>query len=127
MNRTQLFAAGAGVLAGLAAVKAFSGKRINTLPYGYGMKVKKTVTINCPPEQLYEFWRNLENIPKLVGNELLSVETVDHNRSHWILRAPAGMMLEWDAEITIDRDGGMIGWRSLEDADIDNAGYVRFE
>jgi uncharacterized membrane protein len=55
------------------------------------------------------------------------VQVMDDRRSHWTLRAPGGVNLEWDAEITIDRPGEMIGWRSFDGADIDNAGYVRFE
>jgi len=127
MNRkAQLLIAGAGVAAGFYAVRSFVGKNINTLPYGSGIKLKKAVTVNCPAEQLYNYWRNLENLPKLFDN-VLSVEVLDSSRSHWTLRAPGGINLEWDAEIMIDRKNEMIGWRSLDGADLDNAGYVRFE
>jgi uncharacterized membrane protein len=127
MNRkAQVLIVGAGAAAGFYAVKALSGKRINTLPYGYGIKIKKAVTVNRPPEQLYSFWHNLKNVPKLFDN-LLGVEVFDGRRSHWTLRGPGGICLEWEAEITVDRLGEMVGWRSLPGADIDNAGYVRFE
>jgi len=127
MNRkAQILIAGAGAAAGFYAVRSFVGKNINTLPYGSGIKLKKAVTVNCPAEQLYNYWRNLENLPKLFDN-VLSVEVLDSSRSHWTLRAPGGINLEWDAEIMIDRKNEMIGWRSLDGADLDNAGYVRFE
>jgi uncharacterized membrane protein len=127
MNRnTRLLAAGAGAAAGFYAVKALWGKQINTLPYGYGIKLKRAVTINCPPGQLYDFWSNLTNLSKLCDN-VLSVEVLDARRSSWTLKAPGGFTLEWDAEITVDRPNEMIGWRSLQEADLDNAGYVRFE
>jgi uncharacterized membrane protein len=127
MNRkAQLLIAGAGAVAGFYAVRAFAGKHINTLPYGYGIKIKKSVTINSPAEQLYNYWRNLSNLPKLFGN-VISVQELDPIRSRWTLRVPSGMVLEWDAEMTVDRKEEMIGWRSLDGADLDNAGYVRFE
>ncbi len=127
MNRkTQVLIVGAGAAAGFYAMRAFTGKHINTLPYGYGIKLKKAVTVNCAPDQLYQYWRNLTNIPKLFG-QVLSVEVLDSTRSQWTLRAPGGITLEWDAEITVDRKNEMIGWRSLAGADVDNAGYVRFE
>jgi len=127
MNRnTRLLVAGAGAAAGFYAVKALWGKQINTLPYGYGIKLKRAVTINCPPGQLYDFWSNLTNLSKLCDN-VLSVEVLDARRSNWTLKAPGGFTLEWDAEITVDRPNEMIGWRSLQEADLDNAGYVRFE
>lgn len=48
-------------------------------------------------------------------------------RSHWVAKAPAGTTVEWDAEITEDRPNELIAWRSLEGADVDSAGTVRFE
>jgi uncharacterized membrane protein len=128
MNRkTQaLLVAGAGVAAGFGAVRALGGKRINTLPYGYGIKLKKAVTVDCSAEQLYTFWRNLSNLPTLFDN-VLSVEVLDDMRSLWTLRVPGGITLEWNAEITVDRSNEMIGWRSMDGAELDNAGYVRFE
>src|SRR5215831_17374320 len=127
MNRkAQILIAGAGVAAGFYAMRRVKGKQINTLPYGYGIKIKKSATINASLEQLYSYWRNLSNLPKLFDN-VLSVEVLDPTRSHWTLSVPGGMTLEWDAEITVDRKNEMIGWRSLDGADLDNAGYVRFE
>jgi len=127
MNRTiGVLLAGAGAAAGFYSVRALGGKRINTLPYGYGIKFKKAVTVNGSAEQLYHYWRNLANLPRLFDN-VMSVEVLDDWRSHWMLKVPGGVTLEWDAEITVDRENEMIGWRSLDGADIDNAGYVRFE
>jgi len=127
MNRkTQVLMAGVGVAAGYYAARALTGKHINTLPYGYGIKLKKAVTVNSPTDLLYSYWRNLKNLRRLFGN-LLSVEVLDSRRSQWTLKVPGGITLEWDAEITVDRKNEMIGWRSLDGADLDNAGYVRFE
>jgi uncharacterized membrane protein len=123
---TKVLIAGGGAAAGFYAMKALGGKRINTLPYGYGIKMKRAVTINSSADQLYNYWSNLSNLTKLFDN-VLSVEVLDVTRSHWTLRAPGGISLEWDAEITVDRRNEMIGWRSLDGADLDNAGYVRFE
>jgi len=127
MNRKmQLFIVGAGGAFGIYALTRASQKKINTLPYGYGIKLKKAVTVSCPAEQLYRYWRDLRNLPKLFDN-VLGVQSYEDGRSHWVLHVPGGMTLEWDAEITVDRENEMIGWRSLEGADLDNAGYVRFE
>jgi uncharacterized membrane protein len=124
---TQVVIAGAGAAAiGYGLKFVLRGKAINTLPWGYGTKVKRSVTVNRNPEELYSYWRNLENLPKFLG-DIISVKSIDNNRSHWTLKAPGGVQLEWDALITVDRKNEMIGWRSVEGADIDNAGYVRFE
>jgi len=128
MNRTnQVIIAGAGAAAlGFGLKRIFGGKPINTLPWGYGTKLKKSVTVNRNAEELYSHWRNLENLPKFLG-DIISVKVLDNERSHWTVKIPGGMQLEWDAVITVDRQNEMVGWRSITGADIDNAGYVRFE
>jgi uncharacterized membrane protein len=51
---------------------------------------------------------------------------IDDRRSHWKARGPAGKTVEWDAEIIDDRPNERIAWRSLEGADVENSGVVRF-
>jgi uncharacterized membrane protein len=130
MNRkTQMLIAGGGAAGAVCliygATRLFGRKHINTLPFGYGIKLKKAVTVNAPPEHLYAFWRRLEDLSLLFDN--VSVHPLDDVHSRWTLTAPGGLTLKWDAEITVDRKDEMIGWRSLEGAALDNAGYVRFE
>lgn len=96
-------------------------------PYERGISVKKSITIgNKTPEELYKFWRNFENLP-IFMKHLESVRVIDDKHSHWVARAPRGGTVEWDAEITYERENDMISWRSLEESDISNAGSVRFE
>src|SRR4051812_13137846 len=97
-----------------------------SVPGGKGIKVEKSVTINKSPEELYRFWRNFENLPRFM-NHLESVTTLGEGRSHWVAKAPAGRTVEWDAEIYNEKENELIAWRSLEGADVDNAGSVRFE
>ena len=40
---------------------------------------------------------------------------------------PAGSTVEWDADITEDRPNELIAWRSVEGADVQHSGVVRFE
>jgi uncharacterized membrane protein len=98
----------------------------NGTTQGGPAQVKKSITINRSPEELYQFWRNFENLPRFM-NHLESVRTTAGNRSHWVAKAPAGTSVEWDAEITEDRPNELIAWRSLEGADVDNSGSVTFE
>jgi uncharacterized membrane protein len=46
-------------------------------------------------------------------------------RSHWVAKAPLGRV-EWDAEIIIERDDEVIGWRSPPGAEVHSAGSVHF-
>lgn len=90
------------------------------------IKVEKTVTINKPASELYRFWHNLENLPTFMKH-LKSVKVYDNKRSHWIATAPLGASVEWDADIIEDRENEFISWASVEGADIDNSGFVRFK
>ncbi len=98
----------------------------NSVKHGEGIKVEQSVTINKSPLELYRFWRNFENLP-LFMKHLESVQMLDNNLSHWVVKAPAGMTVEWDAQIINEKENELIAWRSLEGATIDNAGSVQFK
>lgn len=87
--------------------------------------VKKAVTINRSPAELYQYWRDFENFP-IFMQHLESVTKIDEKRSHWKAKAPLGTSVEWDAEMTSDVENQRIGWQSLEGADIPNTGTVEF-
>lgn len=91
-----------------------------------GIGVEKSVTINKSPAELYRFWHNFENLPRFMDH-LESVKVLDAKHSHWVAKAPAGQTVAWDAEITEDQENALIAWRSTEDADVPNAGSVRFQ
>lgn len=97
-----------------------------TIPYGHGIRVEESIVINRPRAEVYRFWRNLANLP-LFMQHLQSILVVDDKFSRWTVQAPAGMTVQWNAEIINDVENEMIAWRSMADADVDNAGSVHFE
>lgn len=88
--------------------------------------IQKSITVNRTAEECYRFWRDFQNFPRFMRH-LEEVRVTSDARSHWRSKAPAGASVEWDAEITVDHPGELLAWHSLEGADIDNAGTVRFE
>jgi uncharacterized membrane protein len=98
----------------------------DTLGMNDSIKVEKTVTINKPAEELYSFWRNFENLPHFMKH-LKHVTVINDKRSHWIATAPMGASVEWDAEIVNEQENRLIAWVSVEGADVDNTGFVRFQ
>ena len=90
------------------------------------LRVEKTVTIqNKSPEQLYSFWRKFENLPTFM-HHLKSITTISPTRSHWVAKAPLGTTVKWDAQVVADLKDKLISWISVEGAEIDNSGFVRF-
>jgi uncharacterized membrane protein len=90
-----------------------------------GIHVKKSITIGRPVDELYRFWRNLENLPRFMDH--LESVRVTGDRSHWVAKGPAGRSVEWDAEIINEVENQLIGWRSLPGATVASAGSVNFD
>lgn len=87
--------------------------------------VARSVTINRPRAELYACWRNLSNLPSFMDN-VMRIDVLDGDRSHWVVKAPAGKTVEWDARITEHRDGELLAWTSEDGADVPNSGRVEF-
>ncbi len=96
------------------------------IPHGQGVKVEKVVTINRTVDELYDFWRNFENLPRIMAH-LEAVTVQDDTHSHWVAKAPLGKTVEWDAVIINEIPGELIAWKSTENADVANTGSVRFK
>jgi uncharacterized membrane protein len=87
--------------------------------------VKKSILINRSAEELYQHWRNFQNLPRFMRN-LESVKITGDRRYRWTAKGPVGSKITWDAEVIEDRANECIAWRSIG-GDIDNFGSVRFE
>jgi len=95
-----------------------------SIPSGQGIKIQESITIQKPADELFRFWRQLDNLPKVMRH-LVSVRDVGGNRSHWVAQGLTDN-IEWDAEIITERSGELIGWRSLEGSAVATAGSVHF-
>lgn len=89
-------------------------------------RVVRTIMLDKPIEDAYAFWRNFQNLPRIM-DYLESVRYTGDRRTHWIAKGPVGAQVEWDAETIIDTPNAMIGWRSVEGSAFDNSGAVQFE
>ncbi len=90
------------------------------------IRVRRAITVGRPIAEVYEFWRDFENLPRFMKH-LESVTVTGDKRSHWVARAPAGRTVEWDAEMIEDRTNELIAWRSLHGSDVFNVGSVYFQ
>ena len=60
--------------------------------------VETSFTVNCSPEQAFQYWRNFENLPRFMRN-LESVQVLDDRHSEWSAIGRMGMSIRWKAEI----------------------------
>lgn len=91
-----------------------------------GVHVREAVRLERPIAEVYRFWRRLENLPRFMRHLERVTETGD-GRSHWVALGPAGMAVEWDAEIINEVENKTLAWRSLAGSDVVTAGSVNFE
>ena len=128
-NRRRIAAATAAVT-GVTVLDLRASQQLSSQPElqdsAVSIQVKKSITINRSPEDLYKFWHEFQNLPRFM-NDLESVQIIGEKRSHWIVKGLVGKRIEWDAEITEDRPNEFIAWRSLEGSQVQNSGSVRFE
>jgi uncharacterized membrane protein len=90
------------------------------------INIKTILFVNRPRNEVYSFWRNLSNLP-LFMKHLKSVKNVDGSTSKWKAWLPGHVgTIKWKAEIVKDEPGRLLGWNSLPDSVIDNAGKVEF-
>lgn len=86
----------------------------------------RSVSINRPRRELYEFWRDFRNLPLFMEN-IESVTAVDAVRSHWRVKGPAESTVEWDSILTEDVPGELLAWTSVEGSAVPNTGRIEFK
>lgn len=85
----------------------------------------QSVTIARPAGELYAYFRDLANLPSFMDN-VVRIDVLDTKRSHWVVKAPAGKTVEWDAVVTAEEPGRSISWQSADGADVPNSGRITF-
>lgn len=91
------------------------------------VRAQQTVTINAMPMRVYEFWRDLHNMP-LFSENILSVTETGQGISHWVARAHGldGHNIRWNAVLVDDQTNRRIEWRTDENSDFQHHGTVTF-
>ena len=92
----------------------------------HGITVQKMMNLDAPLERVFSFWTDYRNFPRFMHN-VREVEQVAGNRSRWVVAGPAGVPVEWTAEVTRLEPNQLIEWRSSDDSRVRHEGVVRFE
>jgi uncharacterized membrane protein len=93
----------------------------------HSVNIRGEFVIDKPAREVYNFWRNLNNIPASI-NHLLDVEMIDENLSKWKSNALGKFFpINWEAEIVKDEPGRLIGWRAVKGSMLPHVGRVGFE
>lgn len=85
----------------------------------------RAVTINRPRAELFAYWRDFSNLARFMDN-VERIDVLSATRSHWVVKAPGGKTVEWDATVTEEIEDALLAWSSDEGADVPNSGRVEF-
>lgn len=85
----------------------------------------RAVTINLAVDEVYSRFRDFAAWPAFMEN-IVRIDVRDERRSHWVVKAPMGGTVEWDARITEEVPGKLLAWESEAGAEVPNRGRVEF-
>ena len=88
-------------------------------------RVEGSTEIVAPVEKVYDYWKNLENLPQFMTN-VEEVRATGPDTTHWVVKGPLGAKLEFDARTTQNQPNEAIGWNT-EDGEVQTSGQVRFQ
>jgi uncharacterized membrane protein len=85
----------------------------------------RAVTIGRPRQDVFAFFRDLSNLGRFMEN-IERVDVIDDRRSHWVVKAPAGHVVEWDSVLTEEQPNTLLAWETSPEAEVQNRGRVEF-
>jgi uncharacterized membrane protein len=91
-----------------------------------GFELERLVKIRAPISDIYDFWCNPENYPK-VFSHISSIERQGENLYRWTINGPAGIPIHWEGMITRTVPNTIVEWKSLPGSAVGNFGVARFD
>lgn len=91
-----------------------------------GFELEKTIRINAPISDLFDFWADPKNYPKAFPH-VAEVEQLGENLYRWTIHGPGGMPMGWEGMLTRTIPNTLVEWKSLPGSPIGNFGRVHFD
>ncbi len=91
-----------------------------------GIRIQKTAYVEGTTAELYEFWKNPQNYPKVFAH-IKQITPEQNGIFLWQVAGPAGVPLTWRGRITRLVPGQRIEFCSLPESIIENRGVIHLE
>jgi uncharacterized membrane protein len=125
LNARILGAVGLGLFA-RSAINTEIKDLVGASDDSHAIDIQKTIDIEAPVEQVFEFWTNYENFSRFMSN-VVEVRDLGGGRSHWVVMGPGGQSIEWDAIVTEFEPNRILAWKTVEGSEVESTGSIRFE
>ena len=90
---------------------------------GLRFEIERSILVRRPRQELFRFWRKLENLPRFVTH-LESVRVDLRGRSHWAAVGPQGVRAEWDARFVRETEDEVLAWEAVSGSEMGSWGWV---
>jgi uncharacterized membrane protein len=86
----------------------------------------KTITVNAPIDEVYEFWSQQENFPRFMAH-VREVTVREDGSAHWVVAGPAGVPIAFDTVITSRTPNRVLAWKTTPGWAVQHSGIIQFE
>lgn len=83
---------------------SFQGRNENT--------IEARITIQCPVEKVFEFYRNFKNLPSFLG-DVMAIDETGPTTSRWTIQGPLGIQAHWTMRVTEERRNELIRYETV--------------
>ena len=88
--------------------------------------ITRSIIVKADASEAYRVWKNFENFPMFM-KDIQSVKNTGDRTSHWTVKGPLGVSVEWDAETTRLDENKRIAWNTKDHVgDLTTSGQVTF-
>lgn len=97
---------------------------IDTTEGAQFLELTKSITIQRNKSEVYNYWRQLENLP-LIMTHVSKVDKISDKKYRWDVEFNK-QHFRWNAELIDDTPNKRISWVSVDSPDVKNSGSVEF-
>ena len=91
-----------------------------------GIEIEKAINIDASLDEVFTYWSHPENFPEFMSH-VREVRKIGEGLYRWTVGGPAGLSVEWDAQITDFEFNKLYAWKSLPASMIRQHGITRFD
>jgi uncharacterized membrane protein len=88
-------------------------------------RVQESIEVQAPLQDVYNYWSDFENFPRFMEN-IEEVRMTGQDTSHWKVKGPLGVSVEFDAKTTEMNPERGVGWNTV-DGQVMTSGEVTFQ
>jgi uncharacterized membrane protein len=88
-------------------------------------RVQESIEVQAPLQDVYNYWSDFENFPRFMQN-IEEVRMTGQDTSHWKVKGPLGVSVEFDAKTTEMNPERGVGWNTV-DGQVMTSGEVTFQ